>query len=51
MGLNNTSAILHLLLQVSGQDDRGEFVHDVHPAGVFAAIGEGRLNELPVVKA
>ena len=25
-------------------------VHDVHPAGVRAAIGERRLDELPVVE-
>jgi len=41
------------LLPVAGLDDLclgGEIVHDVHPAGVRATIGERRLDELPVVK-
>ena len=41
------------LLPVAGLDDLRagrEAVHDIHPAGIRAAIGERRLNELAVVE-
>lgn len=52
MRLNNIS-VNSSLLPVAGVDDLragGESVHDIHPACVFAAIGERRLDEFPVVE-
>ena len=45
--------ILPPLLPVAGLDDlrlSRKVVHDVHPAGVHASIGERGLDELPVVE-